>query len=96
LIYRSETVINKSQLLSKAAYALGIPRIVTEQYPSVFGPTVPELLDGACVVGDGAAPSVSALFGKKKFSMMTDETTTAFRALAKNQVRSFRCISTQI
>lgn len=35
LIFRAESVINRSVLLNEAAIELGIPRIITEQYPKV-------------------------------------------------------------
>ena len=41
LIYRAETVINRSNLLLKAAPVLDMPVFCSEQYVKAFGNTVP-------------------------------------------------------
>lgn len=65
LIYRSESVINRSVLLRNACKVLQIPIIVTEQNPKIFGASVSELKVAEC---DDAF-----IFAKKKFSMLTPE-----------------------
>lgn len=65
LIYEAETVIQTCRYMTSVASILGMPTIVTEQYPKVFGPTVSECF----------APEITAMptaHAKKKFSMMTE------------------------
>jgi isochorismate hydrolase len=76
LIHRSETVIHKSALLCKAAKAMQIPCVVTEQYPKALGHTVPDL---------GIDLTTTKVFEKKQFSMMTPEVWENFRAMNRNQ-----------
>ncbi len=63
LIFNMDSVIQKSELLNQACNTLEIGTIVTEQYPAVMGPTVPEIT---------RFPNTK-IFSKTKFSMLTDE-----------------------
>jgi hypothetical protein len=76
LIYNFPTLANRINLLNSVSNVLQVPVIATEQYPKVFGPTIPELQL------DAAVP----IFAKKKFSMMTEEVTAAYTTLNRNQV----------
>jgi hypothetical protein len=76
LIYNFPTIANRINLLRGVSDILEVPYLVTEQYPKVFGPTVPEL----------QIPPTTPVFAKKKFSMMTEEFTSSFAALNRNQV----------
>lgn len=62
VIYQMPPVIQTAKFMLDCAHVLGIPSIVTEQYPKAFGPTVAEL-----GVADGVA------IPKTKFSMLVDE-----------------------
>jgi len=42
LIYNMETVIRTSRLLTQVSDELNIPLVITEQYPKVFGSTIPD------------------------------------------------------
>jgi nicotinamidase-related amidase len=67
LIYRMPTVIATATALLKTAQATGRPVICTEQYPKVFGSTVPELTK--------LLPGTH-IFPKMTFSMLTDDVST--------------------
>lgn len=67
LISRMPTVVAAAATLVQAAEVTGRPLIVTEQYPKVFGNTVPELVELV-----GRCPSARIL-PKMQFSMMTPE-----------------------
>jgi nicotinamidase-related amidase len=43
LIYRKEALFENAQKLIKGIQVLGIPIMVTEQYPKGLGPTIPEI-----------------------------------------------------
>lgn len=68
LIYRSETLIRKCNLLLKGAYALNMPVVISEQYVKAFGSTVPELQ----IPPPDGVPS-PLLYEKRQFSMRTEE-----------------------
>jgi hypothetical protein len=68
LIHNMPHVIHSAALLHDAAALLGVPVIVTEQYPKALLRTVAEL--------DVARPNV-AVFEKTLFSMVTPEVGTA-------------------
>jgi len=75
LIHNMETVINQTKFLSEVSDVMGIPTVVTEQYPKAFGKTCSDLnLEG------------KPCFEKKQFSMMTDEVTEHFKSLGRDQV----------
>eukprot|EP00607_Mallomonas_marina_P004161 CAMPEP_0182425894 /NCGR_PEP_ID=MMETSP1167-20130531/12386_1 /TAXON_ID=2988 /ORGANISM="Mallomonas Sp, Strain CCMP3275" /LENGTH=200 /DNA_ID=CAMNT_0024606961 /DNA_START=91 /DNA_END=693 /DNA_ORIENTATION=- len=76
LIYRSETIIQKSALLHSVTKLLDIPAFVTEQYPKAFGHTVPDL----------KVPEGHPIYEKKQFSMIVPELEQAFMATGRNQV----------
>ncbi|GAB4815336.1 hypothetical protein N2152v2_002382 [Parachlorella kessleri] len=65
LIYGFPAVVDTSRRMIRAANALELPVLVTEQYPKALGNTVDELKE----VLDGKAVVVA----KTKFSMCTDE-----------------------
>jgi len=70
-------VIRNAGVLLRAASRLGIPILMTEQYPKGLGHIVPEL--------DGLAPDAEVLT-KMHFSCMNDETFAArFKALGRSQ-----------
>lgn len=80
LIFRSETIIRKSVLLSKVSQILNVPRIATEQYVKAFGRTVPDF-------DIGTENNTVHVFEKRQFSMITDDVKSVFRGLAeRNQV----------
>lgn len=58
--------------VTQACRTLGIPPIVTEQYPKGLGPTVPEL----------GASDLKA-YAKTKFSMLTEEVQSELKALGE-------------
>lgn len=66
-------VIDTSRRMLRAAAALKLPVIVTEQYPKALGSTVEEL--------QGLIPEGSPVVAKTKFSMCTEEVDAAFQAL---------------
>ncbi len=76
LIHQMDPVINKSILLNKACNVLQIPTLITEQYPKVFGNTVPEIEQ---------FPGTK-VFAKKQFSMISPEIATILRDSGRNQV----------
>jgi len=75
LIHNMETVIHQTKFMSEVSDVMGIPTVVTEQYPKAFGHTVPDLNLGE-----------KPIFEKKMFSMMTDEVTSHFKSLGRDQV----------
>ncbi len=63
------TVIAQTAMLNEVCTKLGVPRLVTEQYPKALGKTVPELgIDAAEVVA------------KMKFSMITPDVASILSA----------------
>ncbi len=76
LIHQMDPIINKAILLNKACNTLEIPTLVTEQYPKVFGNTVPEI-----VVYPG-----TQVFAKKQFSMISPEISTILKNSGRTQV----------
>ena len=70
-------VIRNSRTLMTAAARLGIPILLTEQYPKGLGPIVPELQD---LAKDGT------VIEKMHFSCMNEPSfADAFKALGRNQ-----------
>ncbi|XP_029929346.1 isochorismatase domain-containing protein 2 [Myripristis murdjan] len=69
-IFQFTNIVSNAARLLQASRALGIPPILTEQYPKGLGPTVPEL--GA---GDLKAHT------KTRFSMLTDGVLNELQAL---------------
>ncbi|KAJ8600048.1 hypothetical protein CTAYLR_001823 [Chrysophaeum taylorii] len=57
-----ESLVRSSSFLVRSASTLGVPVVVTEQYPKVFKKTVPDVL----------VPEAK-VFEKTRFSMCTDE-----------------------
>ncbi|KAM6968374.1 isochorismatase domain-containing protein 2 [Aplochiton taeniatus] len=83
-IFQFNNIVCNAARLLQASRALGIPSIVTEQYPKGLGPTVPEL--GA---GDLTAHA------KTKFTMLTEEVEKELQALG-NPKQAILCgIETQ-
>lgn len=80
LIYRMETVINRSKLCVKVCNELGVPLVVTQQYTKVFGSTVSDLSEH--FRKDPPTP----IFDKTRFSMLTPECKHALAALNRSQV----------
>lgn len=80
LVHQMEAVINRAVLVNKACNILGIPCVITEQYPKAFGKTVPEI---------EKFPSTK-LFEKKQFSMLTDEVAAALKESGRQQVSAFK------
>ena len=74
IILQMPEVIFTGKLMMDSAAVLGVPVIVTEQYPKVFGSTVAEF--GVSEPREGAVVST---FAKRKFSMMTPEVATLFQ-----------------
>lgn len=71
-VLRIKKAIISLTLLPQACRTLGIPPIVTEQYPKGLGPTVPEL--GASDLKPHA---------KTKFSMLTEEVQSELKILGE-------------
>jgi len=63
-------ILNVSNRMLKAAQALELPVVVTEQYPKGLGPTVPELDVSRCPI-----------FPKTQFSMMIPEVENHLKTL---------------
>lgn len=72
-------VSRNAAILCRGAAALGIPVLVTEQYPQGLGPTVPEVADAAKEAG-------AEFFAKKKFSILTEEVLAALLAAGRRQI----------
>lgn len=70
LIHRFPSVVRSADTLARTAAALGVPTVVTEQYPKAFQPTVAEL---AHHLRSDAHPAGAPVFPKLRFSMWTDE-----------------------
>ena len=75
IIFKMPQIISTGKTMIDSAAVLGIPVIITEQYPKVFGNTVSEF--GVQSPAEGAEVNV---FAKRKFSMMTSEVVSYFEA----------------
>lgn len=74
-----EGVIDCAQILARAALRLGIPVLISEQYPKALGPTVAEIRQWL--------PDNQAYHGKMTFSSMACEPfRLALRATGRKQV----------
>ena len=69
IIHQFPSCLASARMLFQATQALGMPTVVTEQYPKAFKKTVPEL--ASLVEGASAAPV--AVVEKTKFSMCVPE-----------------------
>ena len=69
-------VIKKTNILLSIAEDLGIPVIVTEQYPQGLGKTVPEVNIG----------SEAAIFAKTTFSACTEEVLSELERLGRKKI----------
>ncbi|TRZ01208.1 hypothetical protein DNTS_028709 [Danionella cerebrum] len=69
-IFQFTNIVNNAARLLQACRILGIPQILTEQYPKGLGPTVPEL--GA----DGLKPHT-----KTSFTMMIESVQSSLKSL---------------
>ena len=78
LIHNMETVLNRSKLCISACKELGVPMLITEQYPKVFGQTIAELT--------AALPEGTPVLDKTRFSMLTPEVSEIFSAMNRDQV----------
>jgi len=67
LMWRGETVVQTTRLMTGVGQELGIPMIITEQYPKAFGKTCPDIF------AENAIPSTVPVYEKKRFSMITPE-----------------------
>ena len=76
LIHQMDPVVNKAILLNKACNTLEIPTLITEQYPKVFGNTVPEI---------SVYPGTQ-VFAKKQFSMISPEISAILKNSGRTQV----------
>ncbi|KAL0985149.1 hypothetical protein UPYG_G00153460 [Umbra pygmaea] len=83
-IFQFTNIVSNAARLLQAARLLGIPSIVTEQYPQGLGPTVPEL--GA---GDLTAHA------KTSFTMMTEPVEKELKALGDPKIAILCGIETQ-
>ena len=70
LIHRFGDVAAVAETMARASALLGVPLVVTEQYPKALLRTVPEV-SAALRDGSGALLPGVALFEKSSFSMMT-------------------------
>ena len=61
---------------------MGIPKIISEQYPQALGNTIPELLG----LLPASKPDEYFVYSKKKFSMMTPECIAKVQSYARKQV----------
>lgn len=68
-MHEPRPVVANSLILLAAAGRLGIPAVVTEQYPQGLGPTVPEIAQ--------RLPSREAVYAKLTFSAAADPATMA-------------------
>ncbi|XP_046897995.1 isochorismatase domain-containing protein 2 isoform X1 [Hypomesus transpacificus] len=83
-IFQFTNIVSNAARLLQASRVLGIPPIVTEQYPRGLGPTVPEL-------GAGDLPA----YDKTKFTMLTEEVKEELRALGSPKQAILCGIETQ-
>jgi nicotinamidase-related amidase len=77
-IHGWEPLVQNSAVLCRAAGALGVPVIVTEQNPRALGHTVPEIA--------AALPPETPVFHKTRFSSVTPEVAAALSALHRGTV----------
>jgi nicotinamidase-related amidase len=73
-IHRFEHVTHTASALVKGAKVLGVPVVISEQYPEKLGHTVPIIETSGCT-----------LYSKTKFSMLTE----AFPASIRDKTTSF-------
>lgn len=76
-----EQVVARAGTLIQAAGHLGLPILVTEQYPRGLGPTVRHLRDLLT-----AAPGVAGIFEKITFTACTDEVIASLTATGRRKV----------
>ena len=76
-IHGMPRVIDKTKLMVRACTALGVPTIVTEQYPERLGATVPEITS--------VLPEKTPIVPKMKFSMWTDDVARLVTAEPRDQ-----------
>ena len=87
VIYQFPALVHTSTFLAASARVLGVPTLVTEQYPKAFKHTVPELRAAMGLVsadggGDEKTGSSVGVFEKTKFSMCTPEVNTALAEMS--------------
>lgn len=81
-VFNKETLSKKAGIISKTAQILGIPVIVTEQYPKGLGTTVDEVKQ--------ALPENTQFFEKTSFSALNNpEILDAIKSYNKNQIVIF-------
>jgi len=68
LIHNMPTVIHKSEYLNYVCHVLGVPCVITEQYPKALGATVSEI----------TRYSNTKIFAKTQFSMIIPEISAEF------------------
>ena len=73
VIHGFPELVGISTTMLRASNALNIPVVVSEQYPKAFGRTVDEILKHL--------PATAKVFEKRRFSMITEETSSHLRAL---------------
>lgn len=78
VIHNSDLVVSASSRAVRAARELGVPTVVTEQYPKAFGPTVPAIAQHLPGGGEEAVP-------KKHFSMVVPEVEEKLGAMPARQ-----------
>jgi nicotinamidase-related amidase len=71
IVYGMPSVIDTTSKMVRGAKALGVPIVVTEQYPKALGNTVPELSEH--IWSPDSFPHSFPAFPKTKFSMYVDE-----------------------
>src|SRR5690554_6770858 len=76
-INNKERIIDKARIMISGAKTLGVPVVVTEQYPKGLGPTISELKD--LVKGD-------ANFSKVEFSACTEEVMDYLERAKRNKI----------
>lgn len=77
-IHAWEALVQNAAVLCRAAGALGLPVIATEQNPRGLGHTVPEIT--------AALPPATPVFHKTRFSSITPEVAAALGALNRGTV----------
>ena len=77
-IHGWDAIVQNAGVLCRAAGALGLPVIVTEQNPRGLGHTVPEIA--------AALPPATPVFHKTRFSSITPEVSAALAALHRGTV----------